>query len=266
MNCTFTFGFLHSEVKAWDSIAQDCIQEVDRLEALLSRYREDSELSMLNKLSKGESMLVHVDLYECLYLSMEAHVQTGGVFDVTLGHAIDHAKESETVNDRVTSVGQLALDEKFPRIYCVEEGSLIDFGGIGKGYALDKVRMLLEEYQIDQVLLSSGASTHLIFGGEARDFLLAGRKEKITLRLSNQALSSSSLLIQGEHIVPPAGGAFEVEQCWCVAADATTADVWSTAGMLLPRDVLLKAMKQNPKIHAFYRENEQHEIEVLESA
>ena len=65
--------------------AQEAFARIDRLESLLSRYREDSEVRQLGRLDPGEAMRLHPDTFACLRQSLELAEATGGAFDPALG-------------------------------------------------------------------------------------------------------------------------------------------------------------------------------------
>lgn len=131
--------------------------------------------------------------------------------------------------------GSLMIDPDKPAIHCLEAGREIDLGGIGKGFALDRVHTLLLDWGIDCALLSAGASTRLAFGDHAWPVSLPGTAEPRTVELRDQALSASGTAIQGSHIVSPRFNEhnYHHERIWVLARTATTADAWSTAALLM---------------------------------
>jgi thiamine biosynthesis lipoprotein len=62
--------------------ARAFFKEIDRLERLFSRFDPSSELSMINRLRSGESLMVGVETYECLKLSFELMRETGDAFNI----------------------------------------------------------------------------------------------------------------------------------------------------------------------------------------
>jgi thiamine biosynthesis lipoprotein ApbE len=71
----------HDEVYS-RSAAHEFFREIDRLERLLSRFDPGSEISMINRLSPGESLPVGVETFECLKAGFELMVATGGAFNL----------------------------------------------------------------------------------------------------------------------------------------------------------------------------------------
>ncbi len=71
----------HDEAYA-RSAAHEFFREIDRLEEFSSRFDERSEISRMNRLRPGEVLPISLETYECLKLSFEMMVETGGAFNV----------------------------------------------------------------------------------------------------------------------------------------------------------------------------------------
>jgi thiamine biosynthesis lipoprotein len=125
---------------------RDVELEFERLEAMLSRFRSDSELSRLNR---DRSIVASEELRELVELSLLARDQTGGRFDPTLHDALCAAGYDRTFADiaggapaevRASGGGQIKIQGD--RIE-LGPGASLDVGGIAKGYTADRcVNML----------------------------------------------------------------------------------------------------------------------------
>ena len=122
--------------------------EFHRLEALLSRFREDSELSRLNR--EG-SLDAGPDLMRVLELALEACERTGGRFDPTVHDAVvaagyDRSFELVVVDSEepaaLAAPGRGSVRTDGSRVE-LGEGVRIDLGGIGKGYAAERAAEML---------------------------------------------------------------------------------------------------------------------------
>lgn len=119
-------------------------EEFERLEALLSRFRPDSELARLNEAGSGPAGR---DLIAVTLLALAARERTGGRFDPTVHDALVQAGYSRTFEDvepdgfsgHVTAAcgGSVEVDETEGRI-TLAPGFRLDLGGIAKGYAVDR--------------------------------------------------------------------------------------------------------------------------------
>ncbi|MDP4609621.1 MAG: FAD:protein FMN transferase [Opitutales bacterium] len=234
MKTTFTLRLRGSDKSLCDSVAQAAITLIDEIEHSLSRYIEGSEAWQINHMQAGETLILSDLCYECLQYALHAYVQTDGLFDITLGTQIEHRKNA---HDGVAPAlcGQLMVDPDRPAIHCAEPGREIDLGGIGKGFALDKMRSVIEEMGIESALLSAGASTQLAFGEEAWEIELRGDNDTLKLSLQNQALSASGTSIQGSHIISPRDSHtnYQFPRLWLTHSSATMADAFSTAVLLM---------------------------------
>ncbi len=226
------------------SATQAAFAHLDEIEGKLSRYRAGSDVWQINHMEAGQSLFVSDLTEECLRIALRALEETEGFFDITLGSLIQHRKDAKDT-PMPPLQGCLSIDPSRPVVYCIEPGREIDLGGIGKGYALDRMVDLLKELAGNHALsglISAGASSHLAFGDRVWQINLRGTHAEKKLSLHNQALSASGIEIQGEHIVRPDGQQIEAThtRLWVQHQKAADADFWSTAAMLMPLKTLLE--------------------------
>jgi thiamine biosynthesis lipoprotein len=125
-------------------------EEFERLEAMLSRFRPDSELSRLNR---DGHIQAPPDLERVVGLALEARERTAGRFDPTVYDALSQAgydRSFEQVapeadgddSSGARCAGEVTIDYETGTIE-LEPGFHIDLGGIGKGYAVDRAIEIL---------------------------------------------------------------------------------------------------------------------------
>lgn len=235
MNTTFSLRFIHQNAGYAAQLAAHCIEIIDRIEQHLSRYLPASEVSQVNQLAAGETLILSELCYNCLQQGFQAYQATGGRFDITLGHQIDSMKSEQSMPAAPEEIGQFALAPDRPQIQCIQAGRLIDLGGIAKGFALDKVHTSLRKLNCESALLSAGASTHLAIGEQTWPIHLKGQSIDATLPLHKAAISASGLAEQGNHIVSMLEPEHQAvyPRIWFVADTACDADIWSTTAMLM---------------------------------
>ena len=157
---------VQNEQRAWEIIEQ-CKVEVNRIEQLISEWIETSEVSRINSYAGVKPVQVSSELYQLIARSIQIGELTQGAFDITF-HALDglwkfdgtqkRPVDSILINNALRKVGyqqiQL-LDSNF--VYLPIKGMSIGFGGIGQGYAVDKVNNLMQKKnQQNYVINSSG--------------------------------------------------------------------------------------------------------------
>src|SRR6478672_6669359 len=136
---------VHADRQYAAQAAQATFDLVDRLERDLSRFRPNSDITRINHLAAGESTRVAPTTIECLGIARQMFEVTGGAFDVSIG----------------TGLASLEIDAQESIVRATADGVRVDLGGIGKGYAVDLMAELLEEWGLDVALVHGGFSSML---------------------------------------------------------------------------------------------------------
>lgn len=248
MDTEFTVIINDADENIASSASQACFDRIDAIELLLSRFNDTSDVAVIKSLAPGEIGCVCRETVDLLVVSAEVCSATFGAFD-------------PTVNRR--NFSDLVIDTENCRV-CVKGEVSLDFGGIGKGFALDECRKILEGEQFDlhDWLLDAGSSTILVSGGPWPLGVGGPFKERTRLRvienLSEGALSGSGAEIQGAHIWDVRGGVRSTrwEQCWATAPSGAVADALTTAALSLsPRELRLAAEALGARILAARRQS-----------
>jgi len=256
MATTFEVIILHEDARYAQQAARAAFDELDRLEQELSRFIENSDISRINNLAPKGSLRVGLDAFECLQISTRIYDETNGAFDIVIGTLLDcwlnedktmrtPSKEQLNLARERTGIHLLELDEAEHTVQVLSGPVQIDLGGIGKGYAVDRMAELLRDWSIDTAVIHGGYSSVLALDAPSKTkgwpLTLSSpvnRKQTLAgLHLQGRALSGSGLQ-QGRHIIDPRT-AQPVEgkrAAWACAADAATADALSTAFMVMSPD------------------------------
>jgi thiamine biosynthesis lipoprotein len=255
MNTTFQLRIQAAQVSLAADMARECFDHLDFLEARLSRFIDDSDVSRINHLAPGQTLYINESTHLCLLAALDAYSRTGGLFDITLGRRIEHRKSGET-GELPPLLGRLTIHPDIAAVTCDEPGREIDLGGIGKGFALDQLREILLDWGAEGGLLTAGASSLLAFGPDAWPVELTGDGESARISLFNQSLSASGTGIQGSHILHPGGDdAMPSQSCdrvWVIAPQAALAEIWSTALMLIEPEVIADFIGGDETVSAVY--------------
>ena len=191
--------------------------EFGRLEALLSRFRPDSELARLNAASALEA---GDELLELVDLALDARERTGGRFDPTVHDALVAAGYDRTfarLPERsfapplgpARCAGAVRVHQESSTIQ-LEPGIRIDLGGIAKGYAADRAGAILAE--VGPCLVDAGGD--IAVQGRPWPIGVESASGTLTLELSEGGLATSGRdrrrwTCGGEeqhHLIDPATG------------------------------------------------------------
>ena len=145
-------GLEEGETDLCAAAAAAAFARLDELELLLTRFNDTSDVAVIRGLKPGEVAVVARETMEVLTTAATVCAATAGAFDPTV---------------KARNFGALVLDAEHLRVSVKEAPVELDFGGIGKGYALDEMAALLrsEQYGLDNWLLDAGTSTILASGG-----------------------------------------------------------------------------------------------------
>ncbi|VGO17894.1 FAD:protein FMN transferase [Pontiella desulfatans] len=227
-------------------------RELDRLEKVLSKYDEGSDVGQINLLAPGGSVRVGLETLECLEIATWAHHVSGGLFDPTLG----------------TGFQWLEIDRAGFSVGWKKDGKgELDLGGIGKGYAIDKAAEILADWDVEEVIINGGTSTVLALGREWNLGVGGPWGEKAgfsEIKLKDQALSGSGTEIKGSHIINPKTGkpAKRHLAAWAVHPSAAHSDALSTAFMMMEQDLIVQLCRENPGVVAFVVKQDESLIKI----
>jgi thiamine biosynthesis lipoprotein len=155
----------------------DAFNEFDRLDALMSTWKEGSDVSRLNDAAGKSPVVVSREVREVLRVSQEVSEWTGGKFDVTFAalsglwkfdHDIDgHVPDRADIAPRLPLVDYRALtiDDRAGTAALARAGMKVNLGGIGKGYAVDRAATIVRDAGLADFMIQ--------FGG---DLFVAGRR------------------------------------------------------------------------------------------
>ena len=143
-----------------EKLESTILQRLDEIDAKMSTWREDSEVVQFNKAPAGEWFAVSSETAELVGHAIELSEETQGAFDVTVGPAVAlwnfgaqtqdqfRIPTDEQINTTLERIGyqKLATRAEPPGLKKSVGGLEIDLSAIAKGYAVDAVAELLDEY------------------------------------------------------------------------------------------------------------------------
>jgi thiamine biosynthesis lipoprotein len=170
MGTDFTLYIYAADAAAADSEADRAFAIVDQLEALLSNYQPQSELSRINSEAGSHAVTTDPDTFRFLEESLAWSKRSDGAFDITVGklmkawgffRSTGHVPtDAELAHVRAeTGWKHVVLSAGTRTVRFTAPGVELDPGGIGKGFAVDAAIEALRADHVRAALLSAGSST-----------------------------------------------------------------------------------------------------------
>lgn len=170
MGTTYSVVAYGTDRYKMQSAVELAFEEVRRLDQLLSNYRKDSELSRLNQNAAGRPVKVSRELFDLISACVRYSEASEGAFDITVGPLMKvwgfykgsgrfpHRAE---IRGAMANVGfrNIVLDAGQQTVQYRGAGVEIDPGGIGKGYAVDRMVAILKSNGIHSGLITAGSSS-----------------------------------------------------------------------------------------------------------
>ena len=142
----------HDDEATGKEIVEQVFTEVERIDQLMSTYKEDSRISEINRLAADGPVAAGEELFRLIRRSLDISVLTRGAFDITYDSVGQHydfrnrqrpdqatvAAERELIDFRFVELDQAAGTVSFK-----EQGVRINLGGIAKGYVVDRGASIL---------------------------------------------------------------------------------------------------------------------------
>ena len=182
----------------------------ERVEDELSRFRSTSALSRLNQAAGHGPRAVSPLLWTVLLSALQAAEDSGGIYDPTLLRTLErigYDRSFETIHDRDAAeviAGRLTLGswrrvrlDSAAQSVSLPSDLALDFGGIAKGWTVDRVARALAP--LGPVLVDAGGDLRVIgaVGGEAWPIAvqdaLKPERDRTVVRLAEGALATSSI-------------------------------------------------------------------------
>lgn len=269
-------------------------EEIGRIESVFSIYRNESEISKINRLKKGEALKVDDEVFAVIEKSVEYNKKTNGAFDITVKPLIDlwqrckvldRLPKEDELKDALAKAGSqyIVLDKAKKTISFAKGGMAIDLGGVGQGYATDRAIKVLKENGINNAIVNSSGDMYCLGRKSKKDLWNVGiqhpRKKGeliLDIELENKAINTSGdyekfFILEGRrfsHIIDPGTGyavGDDVVSATVIALDSTTADILATALCILGREGLkvIGSMKGADAVIIF-KEGDRLKVEMSE--
>lgn len=261
MGSRFELVAISEEESTRNKAIDTAIDEIERIEAMISSWKANSETSQINLKAGIEPVKVSSELIHLIERTIKISDLTNGAFDITF-NSIDHIwtfdgremkmPDSALVNNSVGKINykNIILNHQQRTVFLTEKGMKIGFGAIGKGYAANKGKEKMVGLEIKNGLINAGGDLIAWGNQESGDPWQIGiadpenKKEMIAwLNVSNMSVVTSGsyekyVIIADKkygHIINPKTGypVEGIQSVTLVSPDAELSDALATSVFVL---------------------------------
>lgn len=167
MGNRFTISVV-SENKDWaEKQIELAIAEISRIEKLLTTFDEASQTNQINANAGIKSVKVDKEVFDLITRSLRISALTDGAFDITYGSidkrfwnfdkTMTSLPDAKTAKNAVRLINykNVILDTENQTVFLKEQGMRIGFGGIGKGYAAERAKMILQKNGVENGIVNA---------------------------------------------------------------------------------------------------------------
>lgn len=265
MGTMFDVIAYHESRPVAERAIDEALDEVERLDRVMSHFKDDSDLSRLNRDARNRFVQVDPELYDVIRQSIDVSRLSAGKFDVTVAPLVRMWKKAHDdgrapLPDEIAAarrcVGYHKIDlEGSDRIRFRSDCLEIELGGIGKGYAVDRAVAVLRAAAIRHAVVNGGSSSITGIGtspgGQGWRVRLgtSPSAEELWLRDISISTSQQDGAIIDPHTLAPSRSTVSVTVS---APTATLADALSTALVIMTRAEGARLLELFPGVTATY--------------
>jgi thiamine biosynthesis lipoprotein len=275
MGTRFEIQVVAADVAAGRAAIEAAYREIDRVERLLSEWRETSEISEVNRRAGQDAVRVGPDLFAVVERAIQIAEITDGAFDVTFAACggIWSVRERKVPTDLQidrclvhVDFRRLAMDPEASTIFLPIEAMRIGIAGIGKGYGVDRAAEVLEAHGVTDFIVDGGGDLRLAGRNVGRPWIVGIADPRrpgqlhATLEPGRGAVVTSGDYqryfekdgVRYHHILDPATGrpARGSVAVTVVAATATDADALATGLFVLGPERGIEVVEGLPGVEA----------------
>lgn len=185
MGSRFDITVVASTEKEGDEYIDSAIDEITRIENLISSWAPNSETSLINNHSGIKPVKVDKELFDLIERSIAISKLTNGAFDISYASmdniwkydgSMTEMPSQEKIYNSIIKVGyqNIIIDKKEQTVFLKIKGMKIGFGAIGKGYAADKAKELLVKKGVKNGIINASGDLNA-WGKQAngKDWMVA---------------------------------------------------------------------------------------------
>nr|WP_075341333.1 FAD:protein FMN transferase [Tenacibaculum agarivorans] len=284
MGCRFDIVVVADSENIADKHIYTAIQEIKRIENLISSWNPSSQTSKINLNAGITPVKVDSELFQLIKRSKKISQLTDGAFDISFasihklwkfdGTTINPpTKESIQLSVSKINFKNILLNEEKQTVFLKEKGMKIAFGAIGKGYVADKAKKLLQSEGVVAGIINASGDMNT-WGeqpnGDPWKVAITNPMDKSksfgTLPISNQSIVTSGnyekfLLMQGKrysHIIDPRTGypTTGILSVSVIAPKAELADALATSIFVIGKEIGLDRINQLKNVECIIIDDE----------
>lgn len=250
-----------AEDEAYSHI-DSAIEEIGRIEALLTTFHESSQTNLINRNAGIAPVKVDQEVFDIIERSKRISAVTQGAFDITYGSVdkrlwnfdqqLTDLPDPETARKSVHLINyrNVILDPEKTTVFLKEKGMRIGFGGIGKGYAAEMAKRLLVDRGIKSgIVNASGDLTAWGKQPDGSDWTIgiadpnSARHPFSYLKITDSAIATSGnyekfIVVRGKkysHTIDPKTGlpVTGIKSVTIISLNAEIADAMATPVMIM---------------------------------
>lgn len=240
-----------------DEVINAAITEIQRIEKLLTTYREDSETNLINRFAGVQPVKVSAETFDLVERCLRISHVTQGAFDISYG-SVDKklwnfdatatalpGKKTAMQMVRLINYRNIILNRDEQTIFLKEKGMRIGFGGIGKGYAAERAKAVMQQMGCESgIVNASGDLTAWGLQPNGKPWIIGIVNPNLTntafgsINITNMAVTTSGnyekyIIINGKkysHTINPKTGlpVTGIKSVTIIAPNAEIADAMAT--------------------------------------
>ena len=280
MGTAISVELWHPDADQGRALIRHVMDEMHRIDDLMSTYKPDSELSRVNARAAEEPVTVSNELLTLIERALEFSEITHGAFDITYasaGQYYDYRQgrkpDSKQLAEALPAINfhHVRLNSEHSTVQFLQPGVRIDLGGIAKGHAVDRSITMLLAAGVSNALISAGGDTRVIGSHWDHPWKIGIRDPRDAdgivsmIPLEDAAISTSGDYerffeedgVRYHHILNPGTGdsSREVHSTSIIGSNATDTDALSTSVFVMGVDNGLNLVNSLPDIEAIIIDN-----------
>jgi thiamine biosynthesis lipoprotein len=258
-----------------NSVYEECFKILSNVEQEISRTREDSYISVLNRDKKVQT---NTEVFQLFEYAIDLAKESEGKFNIAMGKVVSlwdiggsnqRIPSSLELNEAKIDYNEIILDKANLSI-SIPSNMEIDFGALGKGYAGDKLRDYLKSVELDKAIVNLGGNVLVIGNKSENQPWTIGLQDPndiekifVALKVEDLSIVTSGTYerffyqegIKYHHILDPNTlypSESDILSSTIIGKDSLICDSLSTTCFLLGREKALEFMKNYEDYSAFF--------------